>query len=204
MTLHVPAIESTRQMINEKTLALMKPDAVLINTTRGSVIDEDALVTALENGRLRAAAADVYANEPAAGDHEISSRLAQLPNFFGTHHVGASTEQAQSMIAEEVVHIIDSYVRTAQVPNCVNLVARSPAVCQLTVRYRNHTGVLAHVFHVLSDAGINTEEMGNTVFEGAKAACVRIRLDSCPTSGQLEVVRKNENVLSLDLSMIDR
>ena len=70
----------------------------------------------------------------------------------------------------------------------------------LTVRHLNRPGVLAHVFHVLSDGGINVEEMENVIYEGAEAACAHIQLDAAPTGGQLDVIKKNENILSLGLA----
>jgi D-3-phosphoglycerate dehydrogenase len=161
-------------------------------------------VKALKDGTIAGAATDVYANEPAAGDKAISNELLDLPNFIGTHHVGASTQQAQAMIAAETVRIVENYINTGEVMHCVNLATVSPATCQLTVRYLNNTGVLAHIFHVLSDAGINTEEMQNVIYDGAKAACVRIQLDERPTGGQIDQIRKNANILSLDVSDVRR
>ncbi|MFG0252630.1 MAG: NAD(P)-dependent oxidoreductase [Phycisphaerales bacterium JB038] len=120
VSLHVPAMEATKHLINADALAMMKPDAMLINTTRGSVVDQAALTTALKNGQIRFAALDVYEGEPAATDKEIKNDLLDLPNFYGTHHVGASTEQAQLAVAEEVVRILDEYNASKNVLNCVN------------------------------------------------------------------------------------
>lgn len=200
VTLHVPARETTRHLINEKTLAMMKEDAVLINSTRGSVVDETALVKALRDGVIAGAAMDVYENEPAAGDKTIPNELLDMPNFIGTHHVGASTEQAQASVAAEVIHIIGEYTSCGRAPHCVNLASTSPATCLMTMRYRNETGVLAHVFQVLSDGGIHTEEMSNIIYAGAKAACVRVQLDRLPTGGQIDIIRKNPNIISLEVS----
>jgi D-3-phosphoglycerate dehydrogenase len=202
VSLHVPANEGTRHLINEKTLALMQPDALLVNTTRGSVVDEKALVTALRDGQIAGAAMDVYENEPAATDREITNELLDLPNFIGTHHVGASTEQAQASVAAEVGRIIDEYARSGKPLHCVNLAGTTPATSLLTVRYRNETGVLAHIFDVLSDTGIHTEEMSSIIFSGATAACVRIQLDTTPTGGQLDRIRQNERIVSVGVSAL--
>jgi D-3-phosphoglycerate dehydrogenase / 2-oxoglutarate reductase len=120
VSLHVPAMEATKHLINAGALALMKPSAILINTTRGSVVDQAALAAALKAGKIGFAALDVYEGEPAATDKEIKNELLDLPNFYGTHHVGASTEQAQLAVAEEVVRILDEYNASKNVLNCVN------------------------------------------------------------------------------------
>lgn len=120
ISLHVAATEATRNLINEKTLGLMQKHAVLINTCRGSVVDQDALVKALKNNSIGGAVLDVYADEPAATDNTIANDLLQLPNFYGTHHVGASTEQAQLAVAEETVRIVKYYQETGDFINSVN------------------------------------------------------------------------------------
>ena len=120
VSLHVPALESTYHLIDADALSKMKNTALLINTTRGSVVDQEALITALKNGDIGFAALDVYENEPAATDDTISNGLLNLPNFYGTHHVGASTRQAQLAVAEEVIRILDEYNKSKEVINCVN------------------------------------------------------------------------------------
>jgi D-3-phosphoglycerate dehydrogenase len=107
-------------MVDARRLALMKPEAALINTSRAGVVDEPALIAALQSGKLRAAAVDVYANEPAANDPEIHSPLCDLPNAYGTHHIGASTDQAQFAVAEETIRIVHEFKESGQVLHCVN------------------------------------------------------------------------------------
>ena len=120
ITLHVPGSGDTEHLVNAKRIATMKPEAMLINTSRASVIDEPALIAALKAGKIRAAAVDVYADEPAADAKEINSPLADVPNLYGTHHIGASTEQAQLAVAEETVRIVREFKNTGEVPNWVN------------------------------------------------------------------------------------
>jgi D-3-phosphoglycerate dehydrogenase len=120
ISLHVPGTGDTKHLVNAQRLALMKPEAVLINTSRSSVIDEAALIEALKAGKIRAAAVDVYENEPPADAKEIHSPLADLPNLYGTHHIGASTEQAQIAVAHETVRIVREYKNTGKVLNAVN------------------------------------------------------------------------------------
>ncbi len=120
VTLHVPGTGQTRHLVNADRLASMKPHAMIINTSRPSVIDEAALIAALKEGRIRAAAVDVYENEPPADAKAIDSPLADLPNLYGTHHIGASTDQAQAAVAEETVRIVREFKNTGRVLNCVN------------------------------------------------------------------------------------
>ena len=105
ISLHVPLLDSTRHMINEEKLSLMKNSAKIINTSRGGVIDEDALYNALKNGKLGGAALDVFENEPAT-----NSKLATLDNVILTPHIGAQTKEAQSLaanvIAEKIIQIL--------------------------------------------------------------------------------------------------
>jgi D-3-phosphoglycerate dehydrogenase len=120
ISLHVPANDATRHLIDEHTLGLMQKHAYLVNTTRGSVVDQQALIKALKNDQIAGAALDVYENEPKAEDKTISDELLNLPNFIGTHHVGASTEQAQLAVAEETVRVVEQYMQDGDVRNCVN------------------------------------------------------------------------------------
>ena len=120
VTLHVPGTGDTKHLVNAQRIATMKPHAMVINTSRASVVDEPALIAALKEGRLRAAAVDVYENEPAADAKDITSPLADVPNLYGTHHIGASTEQAQTAVAEETVRIVAEFKKGGQVINCVN------------------------------------------------------------------------------------
>jgi D-3-phosphoglycerate dehydrogenase len=120
ITLHVPGTGDTRHLVNAARLALMKPNALLINTSRASVIDEPALVRALKEGKIRGAAVDVYENEPAADAPTIESPLADVRGLYGTHHIGASTEQAQLAVAEETVRIVREFKNAGCVLNCVN------------------------------------------------------------------------------------
>lgn len=120
VTLHVPGTGDTKGLINAARLATMKPHAMLINTSRASVIDEAALAAALKAGKLRGAAVDVYENEPAADAKENPSPLCDAPGLYGTHHIGASTEQAQLAVAQETVRIVAEFMKSGSVLNAVN------------------------------------------------------------------------------------
>ena len=105
VSLHVPLLDSTKHMINAEKITTMKNTARIINTSRGGVIDEDALYDALKNGNLGGAALDVFEIEPAT-----SNKLRELPNFISTPHMGAQTKEAQSLaanvIAEKIIQIL--------------------------------------------------------------------------------------------------
>ena len=113
-------------------------------------------------------------------DRRLRRPLVALPGVYGTHHIGASTDQAQEAIAAETVRIVRSYKETGRVPNVVNLAKRTPATHMLVVRHRDRPGVLAHVFDHLRQANLNVQETENIVFEGAEAAVARINLDGAP------------------------
>ena len=105
VSLHVPLLDSTYHLINTEKLATMKKTAKIINTSRGGVIDEEALYDALKKGNLGGAALDVFETEPAIGN-----KLATLPNVICTPHIGAQTKEAQSLaaniIAEKIIQIL--------------------------------------------------------------------------------------------------
>jgi D-3-phosphoglycerate dehydrogenase len=122
---------------------------------------------------------------------------------WGTHHIGASTEQAQEAIAEEAIRIIRTFVKTGEVLNCVNLAMRTPAKWQLVIRHYDRVGVLAFVMDQVRRAGINIEEVQNVIFEGAAAASCRIQLDAEPRAELLARLKAgNGDILGLELMRI--
>ena len=146
-------------------------------------MDAAALRKAVAERGIRAGL-DVFEKEPAGGTGAFEDDVVKLPGVVGTHHVGASTDQAQNAIAAETVRIVAAFAATGEVPNAVNLASRTPATHLLTVRHRDRVGVLAHVFGVLKAAGINVQQTENVVFAGAEAACARIQVDQGPGPGR--------------------
>jgi D-3-phosphoglycerate dehydrogenase len=203
VTVNVAANAETRHLVNAEFLAAMRPGAYLINTSRGSVVDEAALRQAVSEKKIRAGL-DVFQNEPAGGKGEFTNPIVQVPGVYGTHHVGASTDQAQVAIAHEVIRIVQAFQATGEVPNVVNRLARSSASHVLVIRHRNRPGVLAHVFGVLANAEINVEEVENIIYHGAQATLARIHLDGEPSNGALERIKSgNADIISVELSEID-
>ncbi|HSE70431.1 MAG TPA: phosphoglycerate dehydrogenase [Nocardioidaceae bacterium] len=168
VSVHVPAGPDTVGLVDDTFLGHMRDGAILLNTSRGEVVDEAALLRALDSKGLRAGL-DVWADEPTTGSGTWSSTLAQHPNVVGTHHIGASTEQAQRAIAAGVVEIVDAFAE-GEARNCVNLTPRRLGSVTLTVRHLDRVGVLARVLDLLSRAGLNVEHMENRVFRGGEAA----------------------------------
>ncbi|HVL17030.1 MAG TPA: phosphoglycerate dehydrogenase [Gemmatimonadales bacterium] len=202
VTVNVAANADTKHLVNADFLAAMRPGAYLINTSRGSVVDEAALARAIEEKKIRAGL-DVFQSEPAGSTGEFAPAIVQLPGVYGTHHVGASTDQAQVAIAHEVIRIVQAFRDTGEVPNVVNRLARSSATHVLSIRHRNRPGVLAHVFGVLAGAEINVEEVENIIYHGAQATLARIHLDGLPTNGALDRIRGgNPDIISVELSEI--
>jgi D-3-phosphoglycerate dehydrogenase / 2-oxoglutarate reductase len=202
VTVNVAANADTKHLVNAEFLAAMRPGAYLINTSRGSVVDEAALARAIEEKKIRAGL-DVFQSEPAGSTGEFAPAIVQLPGVYGTHHVGASTDQAQVAIAHEVIRIVQAFRDTGEVPNVVNRLARSSATHVLSIRHRNRPGVLAHVFGVLAGAEINVEEVENIIYHGAQATLARIHLDGVPTNCALDRIRGgNPDIISVELSEI--
>ena len=203
VTINVAATADTKHLVNAEFLGAMRPGAYLINTSRGSVVDETALAQAVADRKLRVGL-DVFQSEPAGATGEFKSAILLVPGVYGTHHVGASTDQAQVAIAHEVIRIVQAFQATGEVPNVVNRLARSSASHVLSIRHRNRPGVLAHVFGVLAGAEINVEEVENIIYHGAKATLARIHLDGAPGNGALERIKSgNEDIISVELSEID-
>ena len=202
VTLHLALKPDTRKLVNAARLALMKPNAILINTARGEIVDQAALRAALQAGKLRAGM-DVFDPEPAEGTAAFSDPILDQPNLWGTHHIGASTEQAQEAIAEEAIRIIQTFLQTGVVLNCVNLASRTPAKWQLVVRHYDRVGVLAFVMDQIRRASINIEEVQNVIFEGAAAASCRIQLDAEPSAQLLASVQAGSpDIMGLELLRI--
>jgi D-3-phosphoglycerate dehydrogenase / 2-oxoglutarate reductase len=199
VTLHVALTPETRKLVNASRLWLMKPRAILINTSRGEVLDQAALREAVQSKRIRAGL-DVFDPEPAEGVAPFEDPILKLPGLYGTHHIGASTEQAQNAIADEAIRVIGTFIKTGVVLNCVNLARHTPAKWQLIVRHHDRVGVLAFVMDHIRRAGLNIEEVQNVVFDGALAASCRIQLGGQPPASVLTTIQDgNTDIIGLDL-----
>ena len=198
LSLHLPLSKETRGIAGRAVLEALRPGAALVNTARAELVDQDALLELARSGRIRVGT-DVFAGEPEKGKAEFDSALAKLPGVYGTHHVGASTEQAQDAIARETIRIVEVFVRSGHVPNCVNVARKTTARARLVVRHYDKVGVLANVLGLIREAGINVEAVQNTIFEQAQAASCAIELDDVPPQALVERIRaRSDEVLFVD------
>ena len=194
VSVHLALKPETKRLVDEAFLSAMRPGALLVNTARAEIVDQGALERAVAAGQVRAAV-DVFAEEPEGGHGDVDAPIFKHAGIIGTHHIGASTEQAQEAIADETVRIVKTYKETGRAPNVVNLARKSPATHVLVMRHYDRVGVLAAVFDGLKRAGINVQETENIVFDGAHAAVARIHLSSAPSAEVMESIRADQNVI---------
>lgn len=159
VTLHVPATASTKNMIDAAALAHFKRGAMLINASRGSVVDIDALRDALVENRLGGAAIDVYPQEPDHTSDRFTSVLQGLPNVILTPHIGGSTEEAQLNIGVEVSSKLIGFLTGGDTSGAVNFPEVTPGQFTCPARllnvHRNTTGTLANLNGLLARNGLN-------------------------------------------------
>ncbi|MEM6648584.1 MAG: phosphoglycerate dehydrogenase [Bacteroidota bacterium] len=198
VSLHVAATPDTAALADKAFFQAMKTGALFINTTRGSVVDEEALAWALEEKQVRAGL-DVFQGEPAVKTGTFSHPLAAHPSVYLTHHIGASTQQAQNAIALEASRVANTYAATGVVPNGVNQAAQTDANHLLTVRHLDRVGVLARVLDAMRGADWNVQEMENLIFEGGEAACARIRFFGEPNEAVLSEISSVDEVLAVSV-----
>ncbi len=202
LSVHLALNAETNGLVNASVFGALKPGSYFINTARAEVVDYKALETAVRERDLRVGL-DVYAAEPTGATGDFTDAIASLRTVYGTHHIGASTDQAQEAIAAETVRIVAAYQHTGKVPNVVNLAKKTPASHMLVVRHRDRPGVLAHVFDHLRANNINVQETENVIFEGAQAAVARINVDVAPRDALLhEMQEGNSDILDLHLVTI--
>ncbi len=202
LSVHLALTGETRGLVNASMLDKLRTGSYFINTARAEVVDYAALATAVRDRHIRVAL-DVFAAEPTEATGAFTDAIVSLPHVYGTHHIGASTDQAQEAIAAETVRIVACYKDTGKVPNVVNLARKTPATHMLVVRHRDRPGVLAHVFEHLRAGELNVQETENVIFESAQAAVARINLDAAPSDALLKTIQDgNPDILDLHLVAI--
>ena len=160
VSLHVPDTEVTRGMIGAKQLAVLKRGAYLINASRGTVVDLDALAAALDSGHVAGAAIDVYPKEPNAAGERFESPLQGKPSVILTPHIGGSTQEAQANIGREVSESLTAYMTTGRTTSCITLPTLDAAEvrsggCRLVNVHDDVPGVLSSVNTVVAQVGVN-------------------------------------------------
>lgn len=174
VTLHVASTAATENLADRDFFEALPEEALFVNTTRAAVVDEAALEWAMDEKDVRAAI-DVMEGEPSSKRAEFDHPLADHPNLYMTHHIGASTQQALDATATEAARVVRTFDEKGDVPNCVNLAEQTEASYQLTVRHEDKVGVLAGILDELRRANWNIQEMSNRIFEGGQAAVASIR-----------------------------
>jgi len=201
ISIHVPGGESTENLIDERLLSLMKPSAILINTSRGEVVDEEARIAAMDDKGIRAGL-DVFRHEPDSGTGEFNSVLASHPNVVGTHHIGASTQQAQDATSAGTVDVIEAY-RAGDPQNCVNVVRTRVGSATITIRHFDRVGVLAAALQVLRRGNINVQTMANKVFQGSNAAMAIIDVVGEVNDDLTSELASLDNVIQVQITARD-
>ncbi|QDW67515.1 phosphoglycerate dehydrogenase [Luteimonas granuli] len=189
VTLHVPETPATRMMIGATELGAMKPGAKLINASRGTVVDIDALAAALESGHVGGAAIDVFPVEPKGNDEAFESPLTRFDNVILTPHVGGSTLEAQDNIGLEVAAKLVRYSDNGSTLSAVNFPEVTLPGHEGSQRilhiHRNVPGVLSRINEVFSQAGLNID--GQYLRTDANVGYVVIDVGATP--GQAQALR---------------
>jgi D-3-phosphoglycerate dehydrogenase len=202
VSVHVSLTKESRSMLGSAFFDAMKPGATFVNTSRAEVVDQTAMLAAAESKRLRLGL-DVFEGEPSGAEGEYDGEI-RTSAAYCTHHIGASTDQAQEAVAEEVVRIVREYKEKGVVPNVVNVGRAEIATHLLVVRHVDKVGVLADVLQVLKDEGASVQEMENIVLGGAKAAIAQISLDKELTNQALMSIKRNENVFDANVFPVSK
>ncbi len=196
VSVHASLTPETQGSLGTEFFNAMRPGTVFINTSRGEVVQEHALIEAVTNGGI-IAGLDVFANEPSGGEGIYDGPLKDLAGVYITHHIGASTDQAQEAVANETVRIVSEFKRTGLVPNVVNVRKAEIATHLIVVRHVDRVGVLASVLAVLKAEGASIQEMENIVLSGAKAAIAQMSLDKELTENGLYEIRQVSGVFDV-------
>lgn len=159
VSLHVPETPDTKNMMGAEQIARMKKGSFLINASRGTVVDIDALAAALESKHILGAAIDVFPVEPKGNEGDFQSPLIRFENVLLTPHIGGSTGEAQESIGREVASKLIRYSNNGSTLSAVNFPEVSlpahPGLCRILHIHRNVPGMLTRINERLSNAGIN-------------------------------------------------
>ncbi|MFQ2189100.1 phosphoglycerate dehydrogenase [Aeromonas jandaei] len=159
ISLHVPETASTKDLIGAEQLRMMKPGAVFINASRGTVVDIDALADVIKSGHISGAAIDVFPSEPKSNDEEFLTPLRGLDNVILTPHIGGSTQEAQENIGLEVANKLVKYSDNGSTLSAVNFPEVSlpghKGSSRLLHIHRNQPGVMNQINQIFAEEGIN-------------------------------------------------
>ena len=197
VSVHLAVTPDTKQLLNTDFFNKMKDGAIFVNTSRGEIVNTAALHKAIDEKALRVGL-DVFENEPGSGLADFDQTdLAGL--ITCTPHIGASTNQASEAIADEVVRIVDSLIKTGKPINAVNSRDKTEDGTILMIRHYNRVGVLASVLDALREAGINVEDMENNIFNGSAAAIASLKLDKTPSADVISEISSNKSIIQVSI-----
>jgi D-3-phosphoglycerate dehydrogenase / 2-oxoglutarate reductase len=199
LSVHLELSDRTRGIVDRKILEALPDGAFFVNTARHELVDYDALLELIPKKSLRVGL-DVLPGEPGDRTARYEHPILRVPGVYATPHLGQSTDHAQVAIASETVGILRSFVTKGEVPNVVNIAPSTWSRYQLVVRHVDRIGALANVLAVLKRHGIHISALDNTVFDGGRAACAKIRMESRPSEACLqEIMAFSDEVLHVDL-----
>lgn len=188
VTLHVPELASTHGMLGAAQIAAMKPGSILINASRGTVVDIEALAAALRSGQLSGAAIDVFPTEPKSNKDEFQSPLRGMDNVILTPHIGGSTMEAQANIGLEVAEKLVKYSDNGTTTSAVNFpevaLPEHPGKNRILHVHENRPGILSAINQVFADNGINIA--GQYLRTDEKVGYVVIDIDAASSALALE------------------
>lgn len=196
VTIHLPSTPQTKGLFNKEMFSYMKSNTLLINTARPDIIDEEAMMEAIRTKNIRVAL-DVIKNEPEQKTGEVTSPLQSMDNVYVTHHIGASTEQAQDAVAEETVNIIKDFMKSGVIANWVNRSKLSDSRYQLVIKHYDKPGVLASIMNIIRENDINIEEIENIIFDGGVVACCTMKLKRPVSTEMIKTMQQNVNIMSV-------
>lgn len=186
ITLHVPALETTKKMINDKAISMMKPTAVVLNFARDILVDEEAMVKALEEGKVARYVSD-FANPTVVGKK----------GCIITPHLGASTAESEDNCAIMAVREIRDYMENGNIVHSVNFPDCSMGACttegRVGILHRNVSGMISQYTNIFGEAGINIASMANT--SKGDYAYALLDVDSPVTDEVIEKLSKTDGVL---------
>ncbi len=200
VTLHVPGGKSTENIIDAQALAQMRRGAILINASRGTVVDIEALNRSLRDGHLAGAALDVFPAEPKGPDEPLASPLIGLPNVILTPHIGGSTQESQENIGREVAEKLVRYLQAGTTKTAVNfpeLAYVEPAgTARILHVHRNAPGALGTLTNTLAEHGLNI--VSQTLQTRGQIGYVLTDVDGAVSDSVIEALRQHPTTVRCD------
>jgi D-3-phosphoglycerate dehydrogenase len=197
LSIHLPLRPDTRGIVDRAVLAALPDEAIVIHTAHPAIVDYEALRELAGRKRFRVGL-DVYPTERSPWGRFLEEGPGN-GLVYGTPYIGGSTRQADTATAREVSRIVRAFLTEEEVPNVINVCRSTPARFSVVLRMKDQVGVLANALNVIKRHGINVEECTNTVFDGAKAGCIKLRVSGRPTEACLQEISAFDEVLYVDV-----